>query len=143
MVLDQISKWWILAEVMNPPRVIEITPFFNLVLVLNRGASFGMLGGGGAWAPWALLALAAAILTGLGIWLARTPSRWVAAGLGLVIGGAVGNVVDRLRYGAVIDFLDFHLAGFHWPAFNLADSAITVGVGILLVDALIGKRTKP
>jgi signal peptidase II len=142
VVLDQLSKWWILADVMNPPRIIEITPFFNVVLVMNRGASFGLMGGSGDWGPWALVALAVVIVTGLGIWLARTPSRWVGAAVGLVIGGAIGNVIDRLRYGAVIDFLDFHAGDLHWPAFNLADSAITVGVGILLVDALIGKRGK-
>jgi signal peptidase II len=142
IVLDQLTKWWIVADVMNPMRILEIAPFFNVVLVMNRGASFGLLGGGGDWAPWALVALAAVIVTGLGIWLARTPSRWIGAAVGLVIGGAIGNVIDRLRLGAVIDFLDFHAGDLHWPAFNLADSAITVGVAILLVDALIGRRSK-
>jgi len=140
LILDQLSKWWIVADVLNPLRIIEITPFFNIVLVRNLGASFGLLGGAGDWGPWVLTAFAVAIATGLGIWLARTNTVWVATALGLVIGGAAGNVTDRLRFGAVIDFLDFHLGDYHWPAFNLADSAITVGVAILLADALIGRR---
>jgi signal peptidase II len=139
-VLDQLTKWWILDVVMRPPRVIEVSPFFNIVLVWNRGASFGLFGDGGAWAPWALIALAGAIAVGLGVWLWRTKSRFAALALGLVIGGAVGNVVDRLRFGAVVDFLDFHLGGQHWPAFNVADSAITVGVVMLLADSLIVRR---
>jgi signal peptidase II len=139
-VLDQLAKWWILDAVMRPPRVIEVAPFFNVVLVWNRGASFGLFGDGGAWAPWALVALAAAIAAGLGVWLWRTKSRFAALALGLVIGGALGNVVDRLRFGAVVDFLDFHLGSQHWPAFNVADSAITVGVVMLLADSLIVRR---
>lgn len=140
IVLDQASKWWILTGVMAPPRIIEVTPFFNLVLVWNRGVSFGILNQGSAWVPWLLSALVAAICVGLFIWLRRAEGRWLAAALGLILGGAIGNLVDRLRFGAVLDFLDVHAAGYHWPAFNMADSAITVGVGILLVDALIAGR---
>ena len=140
VVLDQASKWWIVSEVMSPPRVIEVAPFFNVVLVMNRGASFGLAAAGGAVAKWGLAALAVIIAGALVVWLWRNRRIWVAAALGLVIGGAAGNLADRLRLGAVVDFLDFHLAGQHWPAFNLADSAITVGVGILLVDALIGRQ---
>ena len=76
-------------------------------------------------------------------WLARVKGHWLGAAIGLVIGGAVGNVIDRLRYGAVADFIDFHLAGYHWPAFNAADSAIVVGVAMLLLDALFGDRERP
>ncbi len=139
-VFDQISKWWILADVMSPPAVIPVTPFFNLVLVWNRGVSFGILNQGSAWVPWLLSALAAAICVGLFIWLRRAESRRLAAALGLIIGGALGNLVDRLRFGAVVDFLDVHAGGYHWPAFNVADAAITVGVGILLIDSLIAGR---
>ena len=139
-VLDQISKWWILTDVMSPPAIIAVTPNFNLVLVWNRGVSFGILNQGSAWVPWVLSALASAICVGLFIWLRRAESRWLAAALGLIIGGALGNLVDRLRFGAVADFLDVHAGGYHWPAFNVADSAITVGVGILLIDALITGR---
>jgi len=139
-VLDQISKSWILTDVMNPPTVITVTPFFNLVLVWNRGVSFGILNQSSVWIPWLLSALAAAICVGLFIWLRRAESRWLATALGLIIGGALGNLVDRLRFGAVVDFLDVHAFGYHWPAFNVADAAITVGVGVLLIDSLITGR---
>ena len=138
---DQLVKWWVLTDLMRPPAPIEVAPFFNLVLVWNRGISFGLIGGGvGAWM---FVGLAAAIVAVLGLWLARTPVRWVGIALGCVIGGAVGNVIDRLRFGAVVDFLDFHLAGYHWPAFNLADAAITVGVILLLVEPLFGRPGVP
>ncbi len=141
-MLDQGSKWWILADVMDPPRLISVTPFFNIVLVWNRGVSFGILNQDSAWVPWLLSALAAAICVGLFIWLRRAEGRWLAGGLGLIIGGALGNVIDRVRYGAVFDFLDVHAAGFHWPAFNVADAAITVGVATLLIDSLIAGRNE-
>jgi signal peptidase II len=139
-VLDQISKWWILADVMNPPTVIPVTSFFNLVLVWNRGVSFGILNQSSTWIPWLLSALAAAICVGLFIWLRRAESRRLAASLGLIIGGALGNLIDRVRFGAVVDFLDVHAAGYHWPAFNVADAAITIGVVVLLIDSLIAGR---
>ncbi len=139
-VLDQISKWWILADVMSPPTVIKLTPFFNLVLVWNRGVSFGILNQSSAWVPWLLSALAAAICVGLFIWLRRAENRRLAAALGLIIGGALGNLVDRLRFGAVVDFLDVHAGGYHWPAFNVADSAIVVGVAVLIIDGLFDRR---
>ncbi len=136
-VLDQLTKWWILDWVMDPPRSIAITPFFNTVLVWNRGASFGLFEGGGTWP---LLAVAAAIVVVLLVWLARTRRRALALALGLVIGGALGNAFDRLARGAVVDFLDFHWGELHWPAFNLADSAITVGVALMLLDGLFERR---
>ncbi|MHA1107487.1 MAG: signal peptidase II [Alphaproteobacteria bacterium] len=136
IVLDQLSKWWILEFVMAPPRVMPLAPFFNLVLVHNRGVSFGMFGSAPEWLPWALALFAVMISAVLAIWLWRTGDRLLASALGLVIGGALGNVIDRIRYGAVVDFLDFHAAGYHWPAFNVADAAITIGVGFLLIDAL-------
>lgn len=142
IALDQLSKWWIVADVVNPLRILEITPFFNVVLVRNRGASFGMLGGGGEWAPWLLTLVALAIGVGLAIWMLRARHVWVVVALGMIVGGAAGNVIDRLRFGAVTDFLDFHWGDLHWPAFNLADSAISVGVTILLADALIGRGRK-
>jgi signal peptidase II len=140
--LDQLTKWWIVTDVMDPLRILEITPFLNIVLVRNRGASFGMLNDGGEWGPWLLTALAVVIAVGLLVWLWRARSSWVAVALGMIIGGAAGNVIDRLRFGAVTDFLDAHWGELHWPAFNLADSAITVGVVILLADALIGRGGK-
>ena len=118
------------------PFGVEILPFFNLVLVWNRGISFGMFGGG-ALPPWLLGAIAVAVILALVIWLRRVETRLLAATIGLVIGGAAGNVIDRFRFGAVADFLDLHWGDYHWPAFNLADAAITVGVVILLIDALL------
>lgn len=141
LILDQASKWWILTDVMAPPRVIEVTGFFNLVLVWNPGISFGMFGGGEG--RWLLAGLAVAISVALVIWIARTVRPWLALALGLVVGGALGNALDRVIHGEVVDFLDFHLAGAHWPAFNLADSAITVGVIVMLVDSLFEKRAAP
>jgi signal peptidase II len=142
VVLDQLTKWWILAEVMDPPKTIAVTGFFNLVLVWNRGISFGLFDSDSAWGPILLTALALAIAAGLVVWLRRAESRLAAAAIGLVLGGAIGNVIDRVRFGAVVDFLDFHAAGYHWPAFNVADSAISVGVGLLLYDGLFESRRK-
>jgi signal peptidase II len=102
--------------------------------------SFGMLDALGAVAPWLLSGLALAVVIGLLFWLRRSENAMMAIGLGLVIGGALGNVIDRLRYGAVVDFLDFHLAGWHWPAFNLADAGICVGAGLIVVDGLLAPR---
>lgn len=135
MLLDQASKWWIVTSVMTSPREIPVTPFFNLVMVWNRGITFGLFGNGPAAARWVLVALSLVIVSGLTIWMFRASRAWVGAALGAVIGGAIGNVIDRFHYGAVVDFLDFHIAGWHWPAFNIADSAIVVGVGLLLLDA--------
>ncbi|MBL8672648.1 MAG: signal peptidase II [Alphaproteobacteria bacterium] len=135
LVADQVSKWLIMDAVLGTPRAIEIAPFLNLVWVWNQGVSFGMLGGG-AVSPWLLSGLALAVSVALAIWLGQAETRLLGTALGLVIGGAVGNVVDRVRFGAVFDFIDVHAAGYHWPAFNVADSAITVGVALLLVDSL-------
>ena len=137
-VLDQASKWIIVARVMDPPRFIEVTPFFNLVLVWNRGVSFGMFNSGSRYIAWGLSAIALVIVLALILWLYRVRHRLVAVAIGLIIGGAVGNVIDRIfrDQKAVADFLDFHALGYHFPAFNLADSAITLGVLALLYDAL-------
>ena len=139
LVADQVTKWIILNDVMAPPRVIEVTEFFNLVLVWNQGVSFGMFGDGGDTQRWVLIGVALAISLGLSVWLLRVGSRWVGLALGAIIGGAIGNVIDRFAYGAVADFLDFHVAGYHWPAFNVADSAITLGVVALLLDGVFGQ----
>lgn len=138
---DQLVKWWAMETLMAAPQGIEVFSFFNLVLVWNRGVSFGMLGGA-ALPPWLLAAVAGAVAIALGVWLMRAEGRWLALGLGLIIGGAVGNIVDRLRFGAVADFLDFHIGAYHWPAFNLADASITVGIALLLIDALLIRRER-
>jgi signal peptidase II len=135
LVLDQATKWWMLEVVgiaLRPP--IEVTPFFNLVMVWNRGVSFGLFAHEAEVMPYVLSGVAVAISVALFVWLARAERRWIAAAIGLVVGGAVGNVIDRLRFGAVADFFDLHVAGWHWPAFNVADAAIVVGVGMILLD---------
>ena len=143
IVFDQATKWWIMAMVMQPPRIIPVTPFFNLVMGWNRGISFGLFDGNSAVNVWILPLVALAIVAALVAWLRRVQGAWLASAIGLVIGGALGNVVDRLRFGAVADFLDFHVAGYHWPAFNVADSGITVGVTMLVLDSLFLGAEKP
>ncbi|HEX5078634.1 MAG TPA: signal peptidase II [Geminicoccaceae bacterium] len=140
LALDQLSKWIALDLLDLAARPITVTSFFNLVMVWNRGVSFGMLDSLGAFAPWLLSGVALAVVIGLLFWLKRSEHAMTAIGLGLVIGGAIGNALDRLRHGAVVDFLDFHLAGYHWPAFNLADAGICVGAGLIVVDGLLAPR---
>lgn len=140
VALDQATKWWVLDGLMNPvPRLIEVTGFFNLVLVWNPGVSFGMFHNDTDWGPYVLSLGALAVAGFLGHWLWTAERRLHALALGMIIGGAVGNVVDRLRFGAVVDFLDFHYAGWHFWAFNVADSGISVGVALLLIDGLFAK----
>ena len=136
ILLDQASKWWILTDVMNPPRVIEVLPFANLVLVWNRGVSFGLFNTESDHGPLILSAVAVAVCILLLVWLFRGPERAAGWGIGLIVGGALGNVVDRVIHGAVADFVDLHAFGYHWPAFNVADSAITLGAGLMILDSL-------
>ena len=144
LLLDQLTKWVILEHVMDPPRVVEVTGFFNLVLVGNRGVSFGMFSSDSAWSQPLLAGFALCVAVGLAVWLRRERSRFVALALGLVIGGAIGNAIDRFAHGAVVDFLDVHALGWHWPAFNVADSGISVGVVLIVLDGLFaaGSKTK-
>jgi len=136
IALDQATKGWILEDVMIPPRVIEITSNFNLVLGWNRGVSFGLFNQDSTYGPHILTGVALVIVLGLSIWLWKSTTHWSAWALGLVIGGAIGNVIDRIQYGAVVDFLDFHAFGYHWPAFNVADTAICIGAGLLILEPL-------
>ena len=138
---DQITKWVVREALWDPLRRIEVTSFFNLVPAENRGISFGLFQSEGA-GMWLIVGLALAISAGLGVWMSRTRARWQACALGLVIGGAIGNIIDRVRLGWVIDFLDFHGGGYHWPAFNLADAAISVGVVMLIVFGFLMKPRK-
>lgn len=141
-VLDQLSKAAVLAHFAGRGFDADrVTPFFNLVLTLNRGMSFGLFNtGGGATGAVLFSLVAAVIVAGLVFWLRRVRSPLLAVAIGLIIGGAVGNVTDRIRHGAVVDFLDFHIGYWHWPAFNLADSAICLGVAVMLFDSLLLRR---
>jgi signal peptidase II len=138
---DQATKLWVLAA-LQPREVIPVVPAFNLTLVFNEGAAFSFLAGAGGWQRWFFVGVAVAVSTVLIVWLWRLKpeERLTAAGLSLVAGGALGNLIDRLAYGRVVDFLDFYWRAWHWPAFNVADSAITVGVGLLLLEAFLPKR---
>jgi signal peptidase II len=146
LVADQASKWWIL-EVAQLPEVghiplIAAGPLgLDLTMVWNRGVTFGLLSGEGAWHHIVLALLAAAIAGFLLRWMARAENRVTAVALGAVVGGAVGNVIDRVRFGAVVDFVDAHGWGWHWYVFNVADAAIVCGVLALVADALF--RPKP
>lgn len=138
LLLDQFSKNWVIIEYGLQSRFIaEVTGFFNLVLVWNRGVSFGLLANHPEYMPYLLTVIASVLVIFLSIWMWRSKSRFMAISLGLVVGGAIGNIIDRIRFGAVIDFLDFHWYGMHWPAFNVADSTIFIGVALLLVQTMI------
>ena len=137
LAADQTSKAVVLRNAETLSGRVEVVPGFDLVLGRNDGVAFGLLGGVG---PWALVGLAAVVVAWLLVAMLRAPRRPEAIAYGAVIGGAIGNVMDRLRYGAVTDFLDVHAGAWHWPAFNLADVAIVCGVaGIVLFD-LVGRR---
>ena len=138
IVLDQISKAYVTGPLRLAERgTIEVTPFFHLTAVANEGVSFGLLKAQGDLGRWLLVGFSAAVVMGLVIWAWRLTRTWTALAVGLIIGGAIGNnLIDRVRFGAVVDFLDFSGLGFKW-VFNVADSAITVGVILLLADSLI------
>ena len=142
LIADQVTKLWALRT-LDERVVIEVTSFFNLVLVWNTGVSFGMLQGFGDVGRWGLVALAVIVGIGLVIWLWRETRLVPRLALSLVLAGAIGNVIDRTRFGAVIDFLDFHAMGYHWPAFNIADAAIVVGAGLLLFEGLFFSAPTP
>lgn len=139
LIADQITKYLLLQFLEQKQAMIsgvEVLPFFNLVLVWNRGVSFGLFNQHDVVMPYLLMALAAALVALVGRWLLKAETRAEALAFGLIIGGAIGNVIDRIRFGAVVDFLDFYIplegGDYHWPAFNVADSAIVVGACIIL-----------
>jgi signal peptidase II len=138
--LDQASKWWLMSVLEKAGGPIELLPVFNLVMVWNPGVSFGMFQSGSVWAPWILSALALVIVVVLVRWLGKAETRFIAGGLGLVIGGAIGNVIDRMIWGKVADFFDVHIDAWHWPAFNIADAVIVIGAAILVLDGLFASR---
>ena len=142
VIADRLSKQWILDRYVLFDRE-AITSFFNLVLVMNSGAAFSFLADAGGWQKWFFIVLTIGISAWLVFMLRQHQSeRLLPSALALILGGAVGNLIDRLQYDAVVDFLDFHLAGWHFPAFNVADSAISVGVCLMLIAELRRPKEK-
>jgi signal peptidase II len=141
VVLDQVTKGAISAS-LRPGEVREIAPFFNLVLVHNRGAAFSFLSDAGGWQRGMFVGIAALAVAVIVVLLARHPGeRLFCSGLALILGGALGNVWDRVMLGQVVDFLDFHAFGWHFWAFNVADSAISVGAALTILDALLAGKS--
>lgn len=142
MAIDQASKAWILYSIMSPPQVIPVLPFIDLVLTWNAGIGFGLFKAHSPEGTIMLILLAMSISIGLSIWLWRTTDKLLFVSLSLIIGGAIGNIIDRLRFGAVVDFIYVHISmfGYHFPAFNIADSAITIGATLLFLESYIRKK---
>lgn len=140
---DQLSKFWLRQYVVPQSwDLVVVTPFFNLNHAWNYGVSFSLFSGEGDWQRAKLILMATALTSLVGWWLHKAATRLQAMSYGLIIGGALGNIIDRLNHGAVFDFLQFHLAEYYWPSFNLADSAIVVGVGLLLWDSWKGHKPR-
>lgn len=141
LALDQATKLWA-ASALDYAAPVPLLPFLNLTLVHNTGAAFSFLADAGGWQRGFFIVLSGVVSAVLAVWLWRLPreSRWLGVALALVLGGAVGNLVDRVAYGYVIDFVDLHAGGWHWPAFNVADSAISVGAVLLIAESLFGRR---
>ncbi|MFM2004876.1 MAG: hypothetical protein RLZZ09_531 [Pseudomonadota bacterium] len=136
IVVDQITKR-IVDTTMQLYQSIELIPYFQLTYMRNQGAAFSFLSGAGGWQRWFFIALAVIASVFICFWLKKLnrSQRWEAIAWSLVLGGALGNLIDRILYGYVIDFLDVYIGDWHWPAFNVADSAITLGVAMLLLDS--------
>ncbi len=141
-VADQASKWLAFSG-LEPYEPVSLLPFLNLTLAFNPGAAFSLLADSGGWQRWLFIGLAVAISGYLLVWLRGVPrsDRIQMAGLGGILGGAIGNLIDRVHLGVVIDFIDVHYGGWHWPAFNFADAAITVGVATILFSVLRDSRS--
>jgi signal peptidase II len=139
---DQASKAWILYDLMSPPSILPVFPFLDIVLTWNTGVGFGLLKAHSLWGSIALILLATSISIVLAIWLWRTHDKLLLLSLSMIIGGAIGNTIDRLRFGAVLDFIYVHvyIFNYHFPAFNIADSAITVGAAILLLEGYVRNK---
>lgn len=137
LAADQASKWWV-REVLHLPEIgtLPVLPVLNLTMVWNRGVTFGLLNSLGSWAAPLLVLGALAIVAALGVWLRRAERKLVATALGAIAGGAIGNIIDRLRFGAVVDFIHAHAFGWSWYVFNVADAAIVCGVAALILDGM-------
>ena len=143
LILDQASKWWVLEVLHLPERGrVEVLPVLSLTMVWNQGVTFGLFHQEGAWGPWILGGVALAVVVALALWMRRAEKVVIACALGAIMGGAIGNIVDRLRFGAVVDFLHAHAWGYSWYVFNVADAAIVCGVAVLLLDGLLPPRSR-
>jgi lipoprotein signal peptidase len=143
LAADQASKSWVVHG-LHLPEIgsIRLLPVLNLTWVENRGITFGLLNGGGGLGPPVLTLVALAVVVALGLWMWRSERVLVAASLGAVAGGAIGNVIDRLRFGYVVDFIHAHAWGWSWYVFNVADAAIVCGVGLLVLDGLFARPAR-
>lgn len=143
VALDQISKVAVVGAFALHEQM-PLIPYFNLTLAHNPGAAFSFLSDAAGWQRWFFTAIALGVSVAIVVWLKRLPAsnRWVAISLSLILGGALGNVWDRITLGYVIDFLDFYINQWHWPAFNVADSAITIGAVMLGIDAIFFAKVK-
>lgn len=141
IVLDQVTKW-LATHFLRYAEPHPITSFFNLTLLHNKGAAFSFLSDAGGWQRWLFGLIAGGVSVGLVVWIARLPRRcrWEACALALVLGGALGNLIDRVLLGHVVDFIVVHYRDHYWPAFNIADSAITLGAAMLFIDMLRGSQ---
>jgi signal peptidase II len=144
-IADQASKAAILALFAGAPpdRQFVLAPFLSLLLSRNSGVSFGFFNNGAAVNPLVFSAVAVVVIAILIYWLSRIETALLAVAVGLIVGGAAGNVIDRVRLGRVIDFIDFHVGAWHWPTFNVADSAICIGVAVMLLEGMWRRRTTP
>ncbi len=139
IVLDQASKWFMVSW-LSLYETVAVIPYFNLTMAHNNGAAFSFLANAGGWQRWFFIILAGAISVGLFIWLAKlAKTKLEALSVSLILGGAIGNVIDRVYYGYVIDFLDVYYGTYHWPAFNIADSAICIGAVLIIIDSFTAK----
>jgi signal peptidase II len=139
VLADHTTKWLASDLLASRPRVV-MTPFFNFVLAHNTGAAFSFLAEGSGWQRWFFAAIAVIAVVLISMLIRRhAAERLFCAGLALILGGAIGNLIDRLAWGHVVDFLELHAGGWYWPAFNVADSAITVGAVLVILDSLRGK----
>lgn len=140
IIIDQLTKW-VMSSWLSLYETVSIMPFFNLTMAHNTGAAFSFLAQAGGWQRWFFVGLAMVISLVLIVWLRKVTDKTIEAlSISLILGGAIGNVIDRINLGYVIDFLDVYYGNYHWPAFNIADSAIVVGACLLIIDSF---RTKP
>ena len=136
VVCDQLTKRWGIAMFWEPVRVLPVTPWLNLTAVWNRGVTFGFFQADSSTGVWLLIVVALCLSLMVLYWLWNAENWMMRVGCGLILGGAIGNKIDRFTHGAVFDFIDVHYQHWHWPAFNVADIGIVVGVGLLLWDSL-------